>query len=154
MEISLMVADLKTQIIAAARELKEKESLANSYREKIKKLEAEIDPLKDRFDAMKMAVESLELISPKATVQETIASPEPQYVVQLTADHPIVKSNNRKPMRIEKFDPKGKKISEYRSINELAKDMGWSNTSLKKYIESTSKEKQIRLRGYYLAFAA
>ena len=65
-----------------------------------------------------------------------------------------IKQNSRKPRKIGKFDPNGKKIGEWASINKASKDFGWSNAAMTKYIASTSKEKQIQLRGYYLGYLA
>jgi uroporphyrinogen decarboxylase len=58
----------------------------------------------------------------------------------------------RKAKKVGKFDPMGVKIGEYSSVNQCAKDFGWNNGSMKKYIETNSKDKQIRLRGYYLEY--
>lgn len=148
MEITAMVSDLKNEMITVARELKSKEESADKYRRILKQLESEISPLRDRYDAIKMAVDALELVP---TADRPAFTEEPGDGISKTKKIANL-HHSRTPKRIGKFDPNGKKLCEFSSINKAAESFGWCNTSLKKYIENTSREKQIRLRGYYLDF--
>lgn len=151
MELSLMVTELKNQMISIASDLKFKEEAAEKHRKLLVQLESEIAPLRDKYDALKMAVDALGLVPDTerpAVVEPCPVVPDPATKTISNLHH------SRKPKRIGKFDPKGKKIGEYASITQAAKELGWNNTSMAKYVEGVSKDKQIRLRGYYLEFLA
>ena len=126
MEISVMIANLKAE--------------ATSLDERIR-------ALTDRKEAVKMAIESLELLQstddPIAVVEEEKAT-----------EKPVRKTRNPgKPKRVVQKDEKGTVLREYRSVNQAAKSFGWTYAAMTKYLNTTSREKQIKLRGYYLAYA-
>jgi len=154
MEISAMVNELKNELVSVTRDLKTKEETADKYRKLLAQVESEITPLRDQFDALKMALDALELVSPSAqSVRQGVAD---IVLDAVGCSKPEIRNihHSRMPKKIGKFNPKGKKIGEYASINKCAKEFGWSNSSMAKYIESTGRDKQIRLRGYYLEFIA
>ena len=163
MEISLMVSQLKAEENSVAKILKEKNEEANAIRFRLGVLDAEIRKLNDKHDAIKMAIESLELVkddSNPVITEKPENRPVPEFIrlkqeaEKAKTEVKTGKSHNRRPKRVGKYDPNGKKIGEWSSINMAAKDFGWCNGSMKKYIENTGKDKQIRLRGYYLEYIA
>lgn len=159
MEISTMVSQLKTEEESISRTLETKNAEANALRFQLGILEAEIRKLKDRYDAMKNASEYLELVKDDGDPVVVDERPIPEFIKRRQMeDKPAVnvvaKTHSRKAKRIGKFDPNGKKIAEYSSINKAAKEFGWNNVAMSEYIKNTAKEKQIRLRGYYLEFLA
>ena len=152
MELSVMVAQLKEESESITKVLTDKTRMANSLRKQLAQIETEIKSLTDRHDAIRMAVDSLELISDGKSGEKEAVVPE-QTKVQI--NEPVkARMHSRKPKKIGKFTPNGTKIGEFSSINKAAKAFGWNNTSMSKYIENTSKEKQIRIRGFYLQFLA
>ena len=163
MELSLMVAQLKAEESSIAKTLKERNEEANAVRFRLGVLEAEINKLNDKHAAIKMAVESLELVkddSNPVITEEPAERPVPEFIrLKQEAEKakdtvPAEKSHSRKPRKIGKYDPNGKKIGEYPSITQAAKAFGWGNVPMAKYVENESKEKQIKLRGFYLKFIA
>lgn len=150
MEISSMVEEIKKELLTASRMLEHKKDDQAQIHKRLASLEKEILWLTDRVEGLKMAADALELVE---TSKEGDKQPEKPVA---EAARPVVHNihHSRLPKRIGKFDPKGKKIAEYASINKAAKEFGWNNASLAKYIENVSKDKQIRLRGYYLQFIA
>ena len=163
MELSSMVAQLKEEEFSIAKTLKERNEEANAVRFRLGVLEAEINKLNDKHAAIKMAVESLELVkddSNPVITEEPAERPVPEFIrLKQEAEKakdtvPAEKSHSRKPRKIGKYDPNGKKIGEYPSITQAAKAFGWGNVPMAKYVENESKEKQIKLRGFYLKFIA
>lgn len=157
MEISVMVEQLKSEKTSLGQTLSERNTEMNQLRFRIGVLEKEIQALKDKHDAISMAIESLELVNDSKNPVEISERPVPEFIrLKNSKDTPVAekkpKQHSRKARRIGKFDAKGVKIGEYSSITKAAKDFGWNNVSITKYIENNSKEKQIRLRGYYLEF--
>lgn len=150
MEISAMIAQLKDEAVSIGQTLRVKETEANTLRDRIHQLDAEIQSMTDRYDALRMAIDSLELVTPQ-TGETHVAIPAPSAPTEKKA---VARTHSRLPKKIGKFNPKGQKIGEFASINKAAKEFGWTNASMAKYIEKTGKEKQIRLRGYYLEFIA
>lgn len=147
MDISLMVSQLKNEIAPLEKSIADKKQEIKTLRLRIGALEMEMQKETDTYDAMKMALDALELI-PGNNVPEV--KPEPVWQAKPLSVE--VKTNIRKAKKVGKFDPTGVKIGEYSSVNQCAKDFGWNNGSMKKYIETNSKDKQIRLRGYYLEY--
>ena len=127
MEISAMITELKKE----AADLDER-----------------IRTLIDRKDAVKMAIESLELL-------QSTDAPSDTALEAKQVDRPV-RSVGRpgKPKRVVQKDDKGIVLHEYRSVSQAAKAFGWTYAAMNKYLASTSKEKQLKLRGYYLAYAA
>lgn len=163
MELSLMVAQLKEEEASIAKTLKERNEEVNAVRFRLGVLEAEINKLNDKHAAIKMAVESLELVkddSNPVITEEPAERPVPDFIrLKQEAEKakdtvPAEKSHSRKPRKIGKYAPNGKKIGEYPSITQAAKAFGWGNVPMAKYVENESKEKQIKLRGFYLKFIA
>ena len=152
MEISLMVSQLKSEEEEISKTLSDKTHAANSLRLQLGAIEMEIKKLKDRYDAIHMAVDSLELVNDDVPVKKEMKIAEQTKV--FTPTKVSVNAHSRKAKRIGKFTPNGTQIGEYASINKAAKAFGWNNASMSKYIENTSKEKQIRIRGFYLKFLA
>lgn len=154
MEISLMVAQLKSDAKSLsdtiAKELEEKKVEANTLRLQLGVVEEEIRKLSDYHEAVRMTSDSLALVGDDA-VQKL---PEKKDVPVARADDPHNIHHSRKPKKIGKFDPKGVKIGEYPSINQAAKDLGWGHVSMAKYLATVDREKQIRLRGFYLEYIA
>lgn len=150
MEISVMVSTLKTEINSIEKELPEKKTEANALRLKLGAVESEIQKLTDKHEALRMALDALELVR---DVPAQVPSPAPTQVAVKKVEVKNI-HHSRKARKIGKFDPHGKKIGEFTSITKAAKEFGWNNTSMTKYIENTGKDKQIRLRGYYLQFIA
>ena len=146
MEISLMVSQLKAESDSILSVLNEKKERADTFRAQLEVLDLEIRGLQDRYDAVHMAYEALETVTDvPAEKSAPVAEPEP-------VPEPVKYS--RRPKKIGQFDAKGKKIAEFVSINQAAKAFGWNNTSMSKYIQNVGKDKQIRLRGFYLEFIA
>lgn len=158
MEISAMVTELKNKAVNLANILQTKETEANSLRDRLHAIEEEIKPLADEFDAVKMAIDALSLV-PSASVPVFVAE---KQMLEAKIDVPFEECKNenvaarknwsRQCKKIGKYNPKGKKIGEFPSINNAAKMFGWSNIAMKKYVEGTTHEKQIKLRGYYLDY--
>ena len=159
MEISVMISELKTEAIALGRTLRTKEDEANLLRDRLHRLEDEIHTATDRYDAVKMAIDALELITPASNGVKSVTVQAPivrDIVPETNADanvEPKKKGRPRIARRIVKRDAKGNVIGEFSSINMAAKSFGWSHPSMQKYIECTSREKQVRLRGFSLEYA-
>lgn len=154
MEISVILAEFKAEANELYKKIRAYEEEEEKIRERIAFIKKECRPMSDRYDALKMNIESLELLASldaPSVKKEDTPTPEPdseekQKVARV--------SFSRMPKKIGKYDPKGKKLGEFPSINKAASAFGWSNSSMRKYIDCTSKEKQIRLRGFYLEFVA
>ena len=148
MDISLMISQLKNEISPLEKSIEDKKQEIKSLRLRIGALEMQMQKDTDAYEAMKMALDALEMITVDRMPQEV--KPEPVLVAKPLRVE--VHTNIRKAKKVGKFDPHGVKIGEYSSVNQCAKDFGWNNGSMKKYIETNSKDKQIRLRGYYLEY--
>ena len=154
MEISVILAEFKAEANELYKKIRAYEEEEEKIRERIAFIQKERRPMSDRYDALKMNIESLELL---ASLDTSVAIPDQeQKSVPVTEKKQKVAkvSFSRMPKKIGKYDPKGKKLGEFPSINKAASAFGWSNSSMRKYIDCTSKEKQIRLRGFYLEFVA
>lgn len=155
MDISLMVSQLKNEIAPLEKSIADKKQEIKTLRLRIGALEMEMQKETDTYDAMKMALDALELIPGNhvpVIKQDPVPEAKSEPVWQAKPLSVEVKTNIRKAKKVGKFDPQGVKIGEYSSVNQCAKDFGWNNGSMKKYIETNSKDKQIRLRGYYLEY--
>ena len=150
MELSRMVVELKSEAEAIAKDIESKKSTEKSLRLQLGALEIDIKNQNDRYEAIRMAIDSLELINDGKSQMKDMKIAEKTSVCSVNCKTHT--AHSRKPKKIGKFDSNGSKLCEYASINQAAKVFGWNNTSMTKYIESTSKEKQIRIRGYYLQF--
>jgi len=145
MGISMMMAQMKTEAEAMKKELDEKAAREKSLQLQLGAISAEIKTLTEKYNAVRDAIARLG----KVCEDEIPVGGAHAIKVENKA-----KGHSTKPRRIGKFDPNGVKIGEYPSITQAAKAFGWSNLPMTKYIENESKEKQIRLRGFYLEFIA
>ena len=145
MEISMMVAQLKSKAETVEAELNEKKKREKSLRLELGALEQEIKSMSDEHSALIGAIDKLKPVCKEVSPVGGI------HAIKVPAKE---KYHNTRPMPIGKFDVNGNKIGEYRSVSQAAKEFGWANTPMKKYILSESKEKQIRIRGFYLEFLA
>ena len=150
MDINVILGEFKAEAKSLQEKLLAYEKEETKIRERLAVIQNERRPISDRYDALKMNIESLELLA-------SLESPRPEPVpTPATEEKPVAVKlgHSRMPKKIGKYDPKGKKLAEFPSINKAASAFGWSNSSMRKYIDCTSKEKQIRLRGFYLEFVA
>lgn len=145
MEISMMVAQMKTEAEAMKKELDEKTMRERSLQLQLGAISTEIRVLTEKYNAVRDALDRLG----KVCVDDV-----PVGGVHAIKIEKKVKGHSTKPRRVGKFDPQGNKIGEFRSVCQAAKEFGWGNMPMTKYIENESKEKQIRLRGFYLEFIA
>lgn len=144
MEISLMVSQLRNEAKLIEDELAEKDRKLNALQLAAGALELEIRQAEKKRDAILEAMNRLKGVCPE---------PVPVGGVHAVCKKPSEpKVHDTTPKKIGKFDAKGVKIGEFRSINQAAHTLGWTTTATKKYLASADREKQIRLRGYYLEF--
>ena len=143
MEISAMLAQFRSDANGlageVAKQLDEKQLEAKRLRLQLGAIEEEIRKLTEYSGAIRKITESCGLLGDDAP--ETPVS-----------KHPV--GHSRRPRRIGKYDPDGKKIGEYPSINQAAKALGWGHVAMAKYLNTVEKDKQIRLRGFYLEYIA
>lgn len=144
MEIAAMISELKLNAAQTEKEIPPLEKLVADLSSQLRTAEATLRKHKDSLDALKLAIESLEIVLPREDFSDT----------------PPVKQNsakkaklNRTPKQIVKLNASGKQIGSYRSISQCAKSLGWSFPGTKKYIENIHPEKQIRLKGFVLKYA-
>lgn len=138
MEISAMINELKAEQVS---------------------LEKMIRTLNDRHEAIKMSIESLELLASTRHVVVDIVPGDIATTSVASApcdDVPVASREKRPghPKRLVQKDPRGVVIREYRSVNAAAKAFGWTYNAMVKYLETTSKDRQIAIRGSYLTYAA
>lgn len=148
MEISAVIAELKTEASRIEPKITNLTEAIEQLRTSLSAAEQDLAFFTDRLTAVNMSIESLELLD-KAPVRpacETADAVKP-------AVKPQVNRYSRKPKRIAKLDARGNRIGTYSSINQCAKAIGWTNAGVRKYIENVSREKQIKLRGFILAWA-
>ena len=145
MEISMMMAQMKTEAEAMKKELDEKTMRERSLRLQLGVISTEIKALTEKYNAVRDALARLG----KVCEDETPVGGAHAIKVEKK-----VKGHSTKPRRVGKFDPQGNKIGEFRSVLQVAKEFGWGNVPMTKYIENESREKQIKLRGFYLEFIA
>lgn len=143
MELAIMVSQLKNEAEVVMNEIKEKKAKQKSLQLQIAALDQEIQKISGKYDAINNAIDQLGgVCSECAPVGGIHAIRKPEKP----------KGHSRKPRRIGKFDANGVKIGEYPSICQAAKVFGWGTVPLTRYIEGESREKQIKLRGFYLEF--
>jgi len=153
MNVKQMVTDMRNESAKIYRMMDYKKDQLSQLTIRLTGLQREVQELTDQYDGLKMAIDALELAyAEKSPAPADEPAPEP--VAEAQTPPAEKRKFSRTPKKIGKFDPKGKKLGEYSSINQAAKAMGWTNNAVRKYIESTGKDKQIRLRGYYLEFLA
>lgn len=145
MEISLMVAQMRTQAESIKKDLDEKTIKERSLQLQLGALGTEIKSLTEEYNAICAAIGNLSKVCKEET---PVGGVHAIKVEKKTIGH------STKPRPVGKFDPNGNKIGEFRSVSQAAKEFGWGNVPMTKYIENESKEKQIRLRGFYLEFIA
>lgn len=145
MEISMMMAQMKTEAEAMKKELDEKTARERSLQLQLGAISAEIKTLTEKYDAVRDALARL------GKVCEDEIPVGGAHAIKVEKK---VKGHSTKPRRVGKFDPQGNKIGEFRSVLQAAKEFGWGNVPMTKYIENESREKQIKLRGFYLEFIA
>lgn len=147
MEIMSVLTTFKAESDDLTATILSYEEEAARLKSRLAEIEQSMRPIADRREALRMSIESLELLASldAPTVQAKAELPAP---VVTQKPRPVY---SRMPKRVGKFDKNGNKIAEYKSINQCAMVFGWNHTAMQKYIQCTSKEKQIRLRGYYLS---
>lgn len=153
MDIKTIIADLKMKEKTLAGETARLEDIVKNLRAQLSASETTLGQHKDDLAAIKMSIESLEMVGSGRI--ETPRSQEPVFVTakeEQPHKPPVI--NTRRAKKIGKFNVKGEKIGEWASINKCAHDIGWTNTGVSKYIETVSPEKQIKLRGYYMKYVA
>lgn len=144
MEIAAMINELKTAAAETEKETSALENLVVDLRTKLNAAEEELRAHTDSLAAMKMAIESLEIIG------RPINAPSVPVVQQECAPK---RRHHTSPKEIVKLNASGKQICVYRSISQCAKALGWSFPGTKKYIENIHPEKQVRLKGFILKYA-
>lgn len=160
MEINLMIIDLKRKVEATKLDTIRAEQVAVKLRDQLEATEAVIKENKDSMEAMKMAIDALELLSAPALrpsgEPEKDAEPESKPVQEPKQAVAPEKSihHSRKPKAIIKCNAKGERIGYYPSVNACAKALGWTSTGVSKLIQSVSVERQIKLKGFSLRYAA
>ena len=152
MEIRSMVLDLNTKAKRLEEDIGKLTQLAENLRTQLTATEATLRTQTDDLTGIRMAIESLEMVG------HPRERPEPENPKPVLAtkgeSKPQPKENPRKAKKIVKLSPSGKELRIYSSINMCAKDLGWMNTGTKKYIESNSEEKQLKMKGFILRFTA
>lgn len=149
MDIKTIIVDLKMKEKALAGETARLEDVVKNLRAQLSASETTLGQHKDDLAAIKMSIESLEMVGSGRI------EPEPVFVAtkeEKPHKPPVI--NTRRAKKIGKFNVKGEKIGEWASINKCAHDIGWTNTGVSKYIQTVSPEKQIKLRGYYMKYVA
>ena len=134
-------------------------AMINELNAEMNAIEIQMKTLTDRHDACKMAIESLELLEltrPVKDVPQIVPVDVPVTVdTNTTADKPVAKVKRPgHPKRVLQKDAKGIVLHEYRSVSAAAKAFGWTYAAMLKYIETTSRDRQIAIRGSYLVLAA
>lgn len=145
MDISLMVAQMRTEAESMKKELEEKTNKEKSLQFQLCAIGTEIKALTEKYNAICAALGNLCKVCKEETPVGGV------HAIKVPEKH---KSHSTKRRKIGKFDANGVKIGEYPSITQAAKAFGWGNVPMTKYVENESKEKQIRLRGFYLQFIA
>lgn len=156
MEISAMIVELKNKIATTETEAARLEQVANELRTKLAAIEPTLKQHRDDLTAMRMSVESLELVGGHA--EKKVAPPIPQVAISVTATkeppRPAPKENPRKAKKVAQIAPSGKEIRVFASVNQCASQLGWTYNGVKKYIETVSPEKQMRMKGFVLKYKA
>ena len=155
MDISRIIVDLKSQETILSGETKRLEAAVADLRERLTTSESILAQNRDDLAAIRMSIESLEMVGGKREPAPAPAIPVIKTVMEKMPSVPKPKpENTRRAKKVGKFNPKGEKLGEWGSINKCAKEIGWTNTGVSKFIQTVSLEKQIKLRGYYLKYIA
>ena len=158
MEIKTMIIDLKQKIKSVELETIRLETVAKNLRSQLEATEKVIRCNRDDLTAMRMSVESLEMVGRKEEDRQSQpVRQDPTPVLPASYEtreksRPAPKVNPRKAKKVVQTGPSGKVITVYSSINQCAKALGWTNVGTRKYIESNSPEKQMKLKGFVLKF--
>lgn len=144
MEIAAMINELKLNAAQTEKEVSTLEILVTDLRDRLSAAENDLRKHQDDLTALRMAIESLEIVGAART---TPATPPAQKAAAAKFHH------SRAPKKIIKLNASGKEIGVFGSISKCATALGWSFPATKKYIEQTKPEKQIYLRGYILKYA-
>jgi len=145
MEITAIITDLNQKISDNSKNIPALEQKVAELRTALAKSEAELQKRTDELTAFRMALESLEMLGqPPVEIPkvQTVMTPAPVQHVKLS----------RGPKRIVKISAVGKQIGEYRSINQCAKDLGWTAPGVRKFIENIGSDKQLRMKGFILRY--
>lgn len=145
MEISLMVAQLKTEAESIGSDLDAKKAREKALQLELGALDGEIKSLTEKYNAVLGAINQLKPVCPE---EISVGGAHAIKVPEKRRGHSTT------PRKIGKFDANGNKIGEYPSVCQAAKAFGWGNAPMKKYILTESRERQIRIRGFYLEFIA
>jgi len=164
MEISTMMQDLKQQMEHLQTDTEMVEQLATKYREQLESAEKFIKESREQISYMQMTIDSMsvlvnmignkseskpEIHESKPEIRES--KPESKEKPPKPKVRPVY---SRKPKAILRLDAHGNQVGYYRSVNECAKVLGWTNTGVTKTIEHISPEQQIRLKGFVLKYSA
>lgn len=155
MEISTMVIDLKKKIEAVEKETRSLTSLRDDLTKRLETLNRSIATNTDDLEAMKMALESLELVGcrkpdkPAENPADRVpnATPVAEKVVK------VQRGGGRKPKKVMKCDAMGNQVRLYWSISECAKDHNLGAQSIINMIEKGDRASMLANRGYYLVYA-
>lgn len=153
MEISTMVMDLKRKIETVEKETKSLSELENTLRQRLATVEATIRSNTDDLEAMKMAMESLELIGGKKPVAKekpaVVSTPKP-------APAPAKQEHMAKstaPKKVRKCDAMGNQLGIWVSINQCAREHKLSPQTIVNMIEKQPRAVLLASRGYYFTYA-
>lgn len=157
MEISTMMQDLKQQMEHLQTDTEMVEQLAAKYREQLESAEKFIKESREQISYMQMTIDSMSVLvnmignksESKPEIRES--KPESKEKPPKPKVRPVY---SRKPKAILRLDAHGNQVGYYRSVNECAKVLGWTNTGVTKTIEHISPEQQIRLKGFVLKYSA
>lgn len=157
MEISTMMQDLKQQMEHLQSDTEMVEQLAAKYREQLESAEKFIKESREQISYMQMTIDSMSVLvnmvgnksESKPEIHES--KPESKEKPPKPKVRPVY---SRKPKAILRLDAHGNQVGYYRSVNECAKVLGWTNTGVTKTIEHISPEQQIRLKGFVLKYSA
>ena len=157
MEISTMMQDLKQQMEHLQTDTEMVEQLAAKYREQLESAEKFIKESREQISYMQMTIDSMSvlvnMIGNKSESKPEIRESKPES--KKKPPKPKVRPvYSRKPKAILRLDAHGNQVGYYRSVNECAKVLGWTNTGVTKTIEHISPEQQIRLKGFVLKYSA
>ena len=156
MEIRSMVLDLNTKAKRLEEDIGKLTQLAENLRTQLTATEETLRTQTDDLTGIRMAIESLEMVGHPRERPKLNLEPDHSTPVLATKEEskPKPKENPRKAKKIVKLSPSGAELCVYSSINMCAKALGWTNTGTKKYIESNSPEKQLKMKGFVLKFTA
>lgn len=142
MEITAIITELKQKISDHNVAIPALDAKIRELQKSLDAATAELRQRTDELTAFRMALESLEILEqPPKEIPKIQTVMTPQHV-----------KLSRGPKRIVKISAVGKQIGEYRSISQCAKDLGWTNPGVRKFIENISSDKQLRMKGFILRY--